>query len=286
MPSSCHPAQTYKAIPYSLSLRIVRTCTNKDTRDLRLEELKAQFLERDYPEHIINTAIKRAKKVPRQIALRETKNKNENQGPVFAHTYDPRLPAIAQIQAKHWRTMVSRNTYLSEVFKRPPLTAYRRQPNLRSLLVKAKVPSERDHQRVIKGMKKCGKGCGSCPYIKETKNVKINNKNWFINKKMDCNTFNVIYAIICQKENCQMAYIGETKRMLKSRLADHCGYVRNLREDTATGSHFNSPGHSLADLRIISLEQSKKKNPLYRKQRETYHINRFNTFYKGINRQS
>ena len=182
--------------------------------------------------------------------------------------------------------MVSRNTYLSEVFKRPPLTAYRRQPNLRSLLVKAKVPSERDHQRVIKGMKKCGKGCGSCPYIKETKNVKINNKNWFINKKMDCNTFNVIYAIICQKENCQMAYIGETKRMLKSRLAGHCVCVRNLREDTATGSHFNSPGQSLADLRIISLEQSKKKNPLYRKQRETYHINRFNTFYKGINRQS
>ena len=45
-------------------------------------------------------------------------------------------------------------------------------------------------------------------------------------------------------------------------------------------------GHSLADLRIISLEQSKKKNPLYRKQRETYHINRFNTFNKGINRQS
>ena len=182
--------------------------------------------------------------------------------------------------------MVSRNTYLSEVFKRPPLTAYRRQPNLRSLLVKAKVPSERDHQRVIKGMKKCGKGCGSCPYIKETKNVKINNKNWFINKKIDCNTFNAIYTIICQKENGQMAYIGETKRMLKSRLADHCGYVRNLREDTAIGSHFNSPGHSLADLRIISLEQSKKKNPLYRKQRETYHINRFNTFYKGINRQS
>ena len=164
-----------------------------------------------------------------RIYPKKRKNQNENTGPVFAHTYDPRLPPISQIQAKHWRTMVSKNKYLAEVFKRPPLTAYRRQPNLRNLLIRAKVPSQKDNQRVLKGMKKCGNGCGACPYIKEAKNVKINKKNWTINKKLDCNTFNVIYAIICQKENCQMVYIGETKRMLKTRLADHCGYVRNLR---------------------------------------------------------
>ena len=40
LPSSCHPKQTIQAIPYSLSLRIVRTCTNTNTIDLRLEELK------------------------------------------------------------------------------------------------------------------------------------------------------------------------------------------------------------------------------------------------------
>ena len=83
-----------------------------------------------------------------------------------------------------------------------------------------------------------------------------------------------------------MAYIGETKIMLKSCLADHCGYVRNNRKDTATDYHFSSPGHSLAALRIIALEQSKRKNTMYRKQRKAYHINRLNTFYKGINRKS
>ena len=83
-----------------------------------------------------------------------------------------------------------------------------------------------------------------------------------------------------------MTYIGETKRMLKLRLADHCGYVRNANTDTATGFHFNSPGHSLSDLRIVAIEKSKRKNTLYRKQRETYHINRFNTFHNGINRQN
>ena len=89
-------------------------------------------------------------------------------------------------------------------------------------------------------------------------------ENWFINKKLISNTFNVIYAIICQTDTCQIPYIGTTKRMMKSHLADQCVYVRNLRENTATGSHFNSPGHSLLERRIIALEQSKTKNPIYK----------------------
>ena len=72
-------------------------------------------------------------------------------------------------------------------------------------------------------MNKCGKGCPACPYIKEEKSVKINNKEWKINKPYDCNSYNVVYAVICKKEKCKKAYLGETKRMLKFCLADHCG---------------------------------------------------------------
>ena len=181
--------------------------------------------------------------------------------------------------------MVSRDTYLGEVFKETPVTAYRRNPNLRNFLIRAKVPKNQDNRRQLKGMKKCGKSCTACPFIQENKSIKINNKEWKIQKKLDCNAFNVIYAIVCQKEKCKLTYIGETKRLLKTRLADHCGYVRNNRVDTATGEHFNSPGHTLGDLRIIAIEQSRKKNNLYRKQREEYHINRFNTLHKGMNRK-
>ena len=48
----------------------------------------------------------------------------------------------------------------------------------------------------------------------------------------------------------KMKYVGETKRILKFRLADHRGYVNNHDYKTATGEHFNSPGHSLADLTL------------------------------------
>ena len=36
-------------------------------------------------------------------------------------------------------------------------------------------------------MKKCGKGCPAWSYIKEGKSVKINNKEWKINKQYASN---------------------------------------------------------------------------------------------------
>ena len=74
-------------------------------------------------------------------------------------------------------------------------------------------------------------------------------------------------------------YIGETKRVLKFRLDDND--VNN-----ATGSHFNQPGHCLADLSVTILEQVKKYNDSYRKEREEYFIRKFNTFHNGINKKT
>ena len=88
-----------------------------------------------------------------------------------------------------------------------------------------------------------------------------------------------------RKKNVKKAYLGETKRMVKLCLADHCGYVRNQTLDKATGEHFSLPRHSLSDLSITVIEQSKRNNNLYRKEREEYYINCFNTFYKGLNKK-
>ena len=60
-------------------------------------------------------------------------------------------------------------------------------------------------------------------------------------------------------------------------------YVRNQILDKATGEYFSLPGHSLSDLSITVIEQSKRNNYLHIKERKEYHINQFNTFYKGLN---
>ena len=87
-----------------------------------------------------------------------------------------------------------------------------------------------------------------------------------------------------QQRQLQKTYIGETKRFLKSRLDDHCGYVNN-HIDTATGSHYTQPGHTLANLQVVILEQVKKRGDAYRKEREEYFIRKFDTVHSGLNRK-
>ena len=74
--------------------------------------------------------------------------------------------------------------------------------------------------------------------------------------------------------------------MLKARLSDHRGYINNKVVNITTGDHFNQPGHSLADLNVLIVEQVKIEDDNYRKERERYFINKFNTFYDGINRET
>ena len=109
------------------------------------------------------------------MALTKVTKKITEKGPIFALKYDPRMPSVPQILVKHWRAIVSQNTYSKECFEKPPLTPFRRQPNIRNLLVKSKIPPppELYPKRDLKGMIKCGKSCTACTYIFETKALKI-----------------------------------------------------------------------------------------------------------------
>ena len=143
---------------------------------------------------------------------------------MFALKYDPRMPAIQTIQAKHWRAMNAQDQHLADVFKQPPLVAYRRQRKLQDISIKAKVPPaiQRYQNRELKGMSKCGKPCSACPSVKTGREVRITqNETWKINRKVNCDTFNCVYLIHCEK--CGKNYIGETGRLLKNRLSDHRG---------------------------------------------------------------
>ena len=288
MPTSCHPKSTTKNLPFSAALRIVRICTDQKQRDLRLGELKTLLMARKYNESLVDTAIAKAVKIPRKHVLQKsTKQKNKNR-PIFATKFDPRLPHIQNLQNKHWRAMVKKDQYLAEVFPQPPMTGFRKQRNLKNYLIKAKVPPPppKHAARELKGMSKCGKQCANCPYIKEGNEVKINNiDKWKINKKVNCETYNCVYMIECQKDKCKDRYIGQTKRRLKDRIADHRNYIVNQVVSTATGAHYNLPGHSLADMKVTILEQVRYNDELYREEREQYCINKFNTFYNGLNRE-
>ena len=286
LPTSCHPKTTTKNLPYSCALRIVRICTSTQNRDSRLQELKELLLNRQYNENSVDRAIQKAKNIPRKYALKKVNKTEKPKRPIFAIKYDPRLPNIPNIQNKHWRSMVNNDAYLLKVFPQPPLTGFRKQGNLKNFLIKTKIPDapKRYEQRKIKGMNNCGKQCPVCPFVSSRKEVQINEKEtWKINRKLDCETFNCIYIIECRK--CDSKYIGQTGRQFKYRIADHKGYVKNQVTSQPIGAHFNLPGHCLAHMQVTVLEQVKYRDETYRIEREKYFINKFNTFYNGLNRE-
>ena len=283
--SSCHPAHVTNNIPYSLALRIVRICSNMETRDLRLEELKGLLLSRGYKAGVINEAVEKARKIPREDALKRVEN-NSTQRPVFVVQYDPRLPSITSITRRHWRSMITRDPKLQEIFPDPPLVAYKVAPNLRSKLIRAKIPPEPSTRprRIRPGMKKCGKPrCPACPYIQTGPTFKATATAYKVdlNSEVDCTTTNLCYAISCGVPRCGQQYIGQTSKSLKERFAQHLGYVdRNVE---ATGRHFNLPGHSKSDMLVQVVEKIHNKHVWAREEIESIHIRKANTYHKGIN---
>ena len=86
----------------------------------------------------------------------------------------------------------------------------------------------------------------------------------------------------CSKQCTACPYIleGRNKKINRSNT-----WKINKRLDKATGAHFHLPGHSPADLRCTVLEQGKVNSDLYRKEREKYFINKFDTLNEGLNRK-
>jgi hypothetical protein len=57
LPSTCHPTHVINSIPHSQALRIKHICIDYETLKKELHNLKGYFLNRNYPEIIVNTAI-------------------------------------------------------------------------------------------------------------------------------------------------------------------------------------------------------------------------------------
>ena len=179
--------------------------------------------------------------------------------------------------------MLTQDKYLEEVFDQPPLIAYTRNKNIKDTLIRAKIIKNNQRQkRKQRGMKKCGK-CIICSYVKEGRTIKSKYFTWTLNGQFTCKTENVIYLLECNKESCKQQYIGETEREVKERIKEHISYAKNKTINKATGNHFNQPGHSFNNMRFTVVEKVKSNDKVYRKEREKHYINKFNTYYDGIN---
>ena len=129
--SSCHPRHTKKAIPFSLALRIRRICSTDINFELRIDELKTYLIARGYHSTFLDSQFKRAANISRTDALQTNHHDSINRIP-FVVTYNPALPRISNILRSRLNILLSSNR-CREVFKQPPIVAYRRSSNLRDI---------------------------------------------------------------------------------------------------------------------------------------------------------
>ena len=58
---SSHPKHTKKSIVYSQTLRVSRACSQEEDYKNYCNQMKSWFLKRSYPEHLIDTEMKKVK---------------------------------------------------------------------------------------------------------------------------------------------------------------------------------------------------------------------------------
>ena len=214
--SSSHPYHTKKSIPYSLALRLRRICSKDEFFDTRSTELERYLTKRGYKNNFVKSQISTLKENSPEI-------KKSDRVPFITTwwapitTYNPALPNIHKV-LRQKQPIIHSTERLHDIFKETPVVAFRCSPNLRDLLVRAKLQNQEPplNPTILLALsaatlKTSKDGCLTCPHIdNERTNYTFNNTGEVrkIKQQMTCKSTNLIYMIECKR--CKKQYIGET----------------------------------------------------------------------------
>ena len=141
---------------------------------------------------------------------------------------------------------------MKQVFNKPPILAFRRDKNLKDILVHKKHNFMYFKQR--NKCEPCRQNCALCPFVRNIYSLtNFEGKSFNIKNYINCKTANIVYAIFCK--NCdKFVYVGETGDTLYQRHLLNLSLIRRQKADPVA-LHFNSDGHSVDDFEIVALEK-------------------------------
>ena len=107
-----------------------------------------------------------------------------------------------------------------------------------------------------------------------------------------CTSNFVIYDLWCNRcRNSAAAhpgfdqYTGKTENTASERFNGHKSDILTGKTYKAVADHFSQPGHKLSDLRFLPFEKVNSNDPTVLASRETFWIQKKETYKLGINRQ-
>ena len=240
--TSSHPASCKRSIPYSQFTRIRRLCSEEEDFKYQVDNMSGFFTQRGYPEYMVDAARQRITTKSRDETLRPRRGNSEARVP-FVLTYHPTSELVVKAIRDNLNILQTDET-TSDVFSDPPLISYRKDRSLKRVLVKSSLPSlsEEDESSDNTVGTPCRRPrCKTCGVISPATEIKGPKSVWKL-KKFSCTTSNCIYAIHCKK--CRKIYIGETKRRLADRVAEHLRSIRLRTPGLPVAQHFNMADHN------------------------------------------
>ena len=224
-------------------------------------------MKRGYPVDTLLDAIKQVSHKTRETLLEiEWKKWGEpeltwdehSQDLFLITTYTPEYMGLKTIVRENWDLLKWSSTTKNLAESRV-IVGYRWRPNLKDILVRAKVPklvSKPMNRPHCSYANKCSnKKCQFCPLLDKSGRIlsSFTKREYECKKNITCKSSNLIYCITCKR--CSQQYVGQTGNTLHKRFGAHAGFInqQNLKEDI--GRHFNIEDHHwLSDMIIHILD--------------------------------
>ena len=256
--NSHHPRRMVDNIPYGQFLRLKHICSESADFQKKADEMSDRFKQRGYKAPVINTARNKTKQIQRETLLESGIKETPDNRVTFVSEYSTSSQVVKNIIYKHWNTLKC-DPNLKGISSSPPRFCFKRGKNIRDSVVSSMYKSPVISHANWLNTELCGNHpCGRCVHCSNTMNTKVfyhpqSGQEYKIRDFINCNTTHVIYMLKCP---CGKVYVGQTKRNLKVRIAEHKAAIRNGNMEYAIARHYKERNHgSTASLKFMGIEK-------------------------------
>ena len=256
--SSYHDSNLIKALPKSQFIRIRRICSTLRLYWKHAELFIKFFAKRGYNGARLRQVAEEISRSDRSQFLTKSKRDSNNRVPLVV-TFSHKFREFSKILHQNYKAMIQNTPGMKNIFPEPPMVAYRRNANLKDVLVRArhwKAPAKKTTGR-------------HSDHLHPTRETKIdrfmNNKSNLVNSRngRSCHVAggsskdkNIIYAVECTK--CRLLYVGYTTDQLNHRMNRHRSDIRHYPERCELAKHFHDNDCDFErDIQVTILEHVK-----------------------------
>lgn len=218
--NSCHYPKWTQNIPKGQFCQLRQNCT-RDTDYIKQSTiLKRTFLDKQYPEALVDQAYEIYLKGKPLKPVREL----EDHSTRFITTFHFQYKKMEKISENHWN-ILQKDLHLKTILPEHPRVTYRRAPNLRNKIAPSKFKPMLVSPNItilipLVGMYQGHKAlCKTCKFIQHGKKFfSTKDKTYQLKEFHNCSSDFVVYELTCP---CGLIYVGRSIRALRQRFGEH-----------------------------------------------------------------